>query len=96
MSGRANSMRERLEECFGPADADDGWRIVDRRFAAAHRGAMEFVDACAVDLLDAHANTCDGIHVASGGGTWLVVVAGFGGLRDTDASDQWREPRPSE
>jgi alpha,alpha-trehalose phosphorylase len=29
-----------------------------------------------------HGNTADGIHVASCGGTWLALVAGFGGLRD--------------
>jgi alpha,alpha-trehalose phosphorylase len=43
-----------------------------------------FLDACAVDLTDAHGNTADGIHIASCGGTWLALVAGFGGLRDTD------------
>ena len=30
-------------------------------------------------------NTADGIHVASCGGTWLALVAGFGGLRDSTA-----------
>jgi alpha,alpha-trehalose phosphorylase len=43
-----------------------------------------FLDACAVDLLDLHGNAADGIHVASCGGTWLALVAGFGGLRDAD------------
>jgi alpha,alpha-trehalose phosphorylase len=43
-----------------------------------------FVAACTVDLADAHANTADGIHIASCGGTWLALVAGFGGLRDFD------------
>jgi alpha,alpha-trehalose phosphorylase len=43
-----------------------------------------FLDACAVDLLDRHGNTADGIHIASAGGTWLALVAGFGGLRDAD------------
>jgi alpha,alpha-trehalose phosphorylase len=43
-----------------------------------------FLDACAVDLLDSHGNTADGLHVASCGGTWLALVAGFGGLRDFD------------
>jgi alpha,alpha-trehalose phosphorylase len=43
-----------------------------------------FLDACAVDLLDLHGNTKDGIHIASCGGTWLALVAGFGGLRDFD------------
>jgi alpha,alpha-trehalose phosphorylase len=41
-----------------------------------------FVDACALDLVDVHGNTADGVHVASCAGTWLALVAGFGGLRD--------------
>jgi alpha,alpha-trehalose phosphorylase len=41
-----------------------------------------FLDACALDLVDLHGNTADGIHIASCGGTWLALVAGFGGLRD--------------
>ena len=28
----------------------------------------------------------DGIHIASCGGTWLALVAGFGGLRDSDGA----------
>ena len=43
-----------------------------------------FVEAATVDLLDTHGNTADGIHIASCGGTWLALVAGFGGLRDYD------------
>ena len=43
-----------------------------------------FLDARTVDLLDLHGNTADGIHIASCGGTWLALVAGFGGLRDSD------------
>ncbi len=43
-----------------------------------------FTRAATVDLADAHGNTGDGIHVASCGGTWLALVAGFGGLRDAD------------
>jgi alpha,alpha-trehalose phosphorylase len=51
-----------------------------------------FVDACSVDLTDAHGNTADGIHIASCGGTWLALVAGFGGLRDGDG-DMRFDPR---
>jgi alpha,alpha-trehalose phosphorylase len=47
--------------------------------------ALEYFEhACGVDLLDSHGNTADGIHIASCGGTWLALVAGFGGLRDFD------------
>jgi alpha,alpha-trehalose phosphorylase len=34
------------------------------------------------DLRDLEGNTADGIHLAALAGAWLVVVAGFGGLRD--------------
>jgi alpha,alpha-trehalose phosphorylase len=51
-----------------------------------------FVHACAVDLADVHGNTADGIHIASCGGTWLALVAGFGGLRE-DHGDVRFHPR---
>jgi DNA-binding NarL/FixJ family response regulator len=37
-----------------------------------------------LSLVDAHENTADGIHIASCGGTWLALVAGFAGLRAFD------------
>jgi alpha,alpha-trehalose phosphorylase len=55
-----------------------------------------FLDACAVDLVDAHRNTADGIHIASCGGTWLALVAGFGGLRDFDGEVRFRPRLPAE
>jgi alpha,alpha-trehalose phosphorylase len=55
-----------------------------------------FVDACAVDLIDAHRNTADGIHVASCGGTWLALVAGFGGLRDFGADVRFHPRLPAQ
>jgi alpha,alpha-trehalose phosphorylase len=51
-----------------------------------------FLDAATVDLLDSHGNTADGIHVASCGGTWLALVAGFAGLRDSDGEVRF-DPR---
>ncbi len=41
-----------------------------------------FIDALYVDLADLHANTVDGLHVASTGGVWAALVSGFGGMRD--------------
>jgi alpha,alpha-trehalose phosphorylase len=54
--------------------------------AAGHPDAAMryFLDALSVDLLDRHGNTADGLHIANCGGTWLALVAGFGGLRDFD------------
>jgi alpha,alpha-trehalose phosphorylase len=36
-----------------------------------------------MDLEDIEHNTKDGLHIASLAGTWIALVAGFGGLRDT-------------
>ncbi|QGF23976.1 glycoside hydrolase family 65 protein [Raineyella fluvialis] len=35
-----------------------------------------------VDLVDRHGNTSDGVHVASLGGVWMALTAGFAGMRD--------------
>src|SRR6185312_11628898 len=39
-------------------------------------------EAALVDLRDLKQNTRDGLHMASLAGTWLALVAGFGGMRD--------------
>ena len=39
-------------------------------------------EAALMDLGDIEHNTRDGVHVASLAGTWLALMAGFGGLRD--------------
>ena len=58
--------------------------VVASAVGYADKALGYFLDALTVDLLDTHGNTADGIHIASCGGTWLALVAGFGGLRDTD------------
>jgi alpha,alpha-trehalose phosphorylase len=47
----------------------------------AHDYAYE---AALIDLRDLHANTRDGLHMASLAGAWTAIVAGFGGLRDDE------------
>jgi alpha,alpha-trehalose phosphorylase len=48
-----------------------------------HEVALQyFLRALYVDLMDLHGNTVDGLHVASAGGVWSVLVNGFGGMRD--------------
>jgi alpha,alpha-trehalose phosphorylase len=39
-------------------------------------------EAALMDVDDLERNTRDGLHMASLAGAWLVVVAGFGGMRD--------------
>jgi len=41
-------------------------------------------EAALMDLEDLENNTRDGLHIASLAGTWLVLVAGFGGMRQHD------------
>jgi len=43
-----------------------------------------FAEAALIDLDNLEHNTRDGLHIASLAGTWIVAVAGFGGMRDHD------------
>jgi alpha,alpha-trehalose phosphorylase len=52
--------------------------------------------ALLMDLADVGGNVTDGCHIASMGGTWMVLVYGFGGLRDYDGMLSFRPQRPPE
>jgi len=41
-----------------------------------------FTEALFIDLDNTHANTVDGVHIASTGGIWSSLVSGFAGMRD--------------
>jgi len=45
------------------------------------RAVQYFRRAAFVDLVDNQGNTEEGIHIASAGATWQMVVCGFGGFR---------------
>jgi alpha,alpha-trehalose phosphorylase len=45
-----------------------------------------FAEAALMDLDNLERNTRDGLHIASLAGAWIVVVAGFGGMRDHDGA----------
>jgi trehalose/maltose hydrolase-like predicted phosphorylase len=54
---------------------------------AAEVGHLELAhdyayEAAMIDLRDLHANSRDGLHMASLAGAWIALVSGFGGLRD--------------
>ena len=40
--------------------------------------------ALLMDLADVGGNVKDGCHIASMGGTWMMLAYGFGGMRDND------------
>jgi kojibiose phosphorylase len=48
------------------------------------RAVQYFRRAAFVDLIDNQGNTQEGMHIASAGGTWQMVVCGFGGFRVRD------------
>jgi alpha,alpha-trehalose phosphorylase len=52
--------------------------------------------ALLMDLADVGGNVRDGCHIASMGGTWMVLAYGFGGLRDYDGRLSFRPQRPPE
>ncbi|MFI5683237.1 glycoside hydrolase family 65 protein [Streptomyces sp. NPDC051636] len=49
-------------------------------------------EAALMDLADLEHNTRDGLHIASLAGTWMALVAGFGGMRRHD-DGLWFAPR---
>jgi alpha,alpha-trehalose phosphorylase len=56
---------------------------------AAETGHLELAhdylgEAALIDLHDTHKNTRDGVHLAALAGSWIALVAGFGGMRDHD------------
>src|SRR5947207_13326818 len=52
--------------------------------------------AMIMDLADIGGNVKDGCHIASMGGTWMVLAYGFGGLRDDYGTLSFRPQRPPE
>ena len=58
---------------------------------AAQTGDMEKaikygMAALLMDLADVGGNVKDGCHIASMGGTWMMLAYGFGGMRDDDGT----------
>jgi len=52
--------------------------------------------ALLMDLADVGGNAKDGCHIASMGGTWMMLTYGFGGMRDDDGTLSFRPRRAPE
>ena len=68
---------------------------------AAEVGQLELAEdylaeAALMDLHNLEHNTGDGLHIASLAGSWLAIVAGFGGMRDHDGVLSLRPQLPPE
>jgi kojibiose phosphorylase len=55
--------------------------IIGMEVGDTTRAVQYFERSALVDLADNQGNTSDGMHIASAGGTWQILVNGFGGLR---------------
>ncbi|KMS86636.1 glycoside hydrolase family 65 protein [Prauserella rugosa] len=51
-------------------------------------------EAALVDLQDLHGNVRNGLHIASLAGSWIALVAGFGGMRDHNGELSFRPHTP--
>ena len=60
------------------------------------RAVQYFARSALVDLTDNQGNTAEGMHIASAGGTWQVLVCGFGGFRVVHGQMSFRPWLPDE
>ena len=54
------------------------------------------LEAALMDLDDLEHNTRDGLHLASLAGAWIALVAGFGGMRDSEPTLSFRPRLPQD
>jgi alpha,alpha-trehalose phosphorylase len=94
-------QRRRNFDYYDPITAgDSSLSACVQAMAAAEIGYDDlavayFRAALFVDLIDAHHNTSDGVHIASCGGAWGTVVFGFAGLFDHGYALQFSPRLPS-
>jgi len=60
------------------------------------RAEQYFARSVFVDLTDNQGNTAEGMHIASAGGTWQVLVCGFGGFRVVHGQMSFRPWLPAD
>jgi alpha,alpha-trehalose phosphorylase len=60
--------------------------IIATQIGDTEKAIQNGMAALLMDLADVGGNVKDGCHVASMGGTWMMLVYGLGGLRDDDGT----------
>lgn len=105
LQGEEFTLEEKLADFsyYDPiTTGDSSLSAVAQSIIAAEVGYQDlaldyFREAVYVDLANRHANTADGVHVASVGACWSALAAGFGGFRDFGThrgDEQWSfDPR---
>jgi len=70
--------------------------IIAAQIGAMDKATQYGMAALLMDLADVGGNVKDGCHIASMGGTWMMLTYGFGGLRDDDGTLAFWPCRPLE
>ena len=84
--------KKRNFDFYGPlTTGDSSLSSCVEAIIAAQIGDMEKairygMAALLMDLADVGGNVKDGCHIASMGGTWMMLAYGFGGMRDNDGA----------
>jgi alpha,alpha-trehalose phosphorylase len=97
-----SDVKKRNFDYYDPlTTGDSSLSACIQSIAAAEIGymdkAMEYGRyAVLMDLADVGHNVSDGCHIASMGGTWMVLVYGFAGMRDFDGHLSFRPRLPEE
>lgn len=70
--------------------------VVANEIGLPHKAIEYFNFAAAMDMSDIGGNMMNGAHVAAIGGTWLALVYGFAGLRDSKGCISFNPVLPKE
>jgi alpha,alpha-trehalose phosphorylase len=96
-------MKKRNFDFYDPlTTGDSSLSSCVEAIIAAQIGDMEKafrygMAALLMDLADVGGNVTDGCHIASMGGTWMMLTYGFGGMRDNDGTlSFWPRRAPEE
>jgi alpha,alpha-trehalose phosphorylase len=95
-------VKQRNFDYYDPlTTGDSSLSACIQSIAAAEIGYMDKATdygryAILMDLADVGHNVSDGCHIASMGGTWMVMVYGFAGMRDFDGQLTFRPRLPRE
>ena len=99
----APEMKKRNFDFYDPlTTGDSSLSSCVEAIIAAQTGDMDKairygMAALLMDLADVGGNVKDGCHIASMGGTWMMLTYGFGGMRDYDGTlSFWPRRAPEE
>jgi alpha,alpha-trehalose phosphorylase len=78
-------------------DNQHGEAIIAAQIGDMEKAIRYGMAALLMDLADVGGNVKDGCHIASMGGTWMMLAYGFGGMRDHDGTlSFWPRRAPEE